>query len=116
MRSCQPFARSKLPQSRSFEAPSGTTDETSIRPSEKEPPDRRTDVPEDAFLVKTWIMPAKAETPYRVPCGPLTISMWSMSSMLIWESEGLKGPPMGIPSTMKSSASNSFRPHRPTLG
>src|SRR6266508_251681 len=41
--------------------------------------------------------------------------MRSMSSTGICDSDGLKGPPTGTPSTVTRSASNSFRPQRPML-
>ena len=61
-------------------------------------------------------MPANADTPCSVPCGPFTISMRSMSSTAICASDGLNGPPTGTPSTVTSSASNSFNPHMPMFG
>ena len=39
-----------------------------------------------------------------------------MSSTGICDSEGLKGPPTGTPSSVNSSASNSLSPHMPTFG
>ncbi len=67
-------------------------------------------------LVKIWIMPANADTPYRVPCGPRVISIRSMFSIGTWARFGLNGPPTGTPSTMTMRASNSLMPKRPMFG
>src|SRR5262245_42497019 len=118
--SCQPSPRDIAPKTPTWR-PGETSVPQFMAPFHcpKEPPPPVT-VPEilDGRLrrVKTWTIPAKAETPYSVPCGPRTISMWSMSSTGICESEGLKGPPTGTPSTVTRRASNSFSPQSPMLG
>ncbi len=61
-------------------------------------------------------MPANAETPYSVPCGPRVISMRSMFSTGTCARFGLNGPPTGTPSTMTISASNSLMPNSPMFG